>query len=145
MTTNILNKRHSRVFLLMLSTIIYLVMVFAGCSGDEDSNPSSSNGNTTPPDTVKYGDVSPVFAANCSAANCHGGSSPQLGLNLTSYNNILSGSNNGPVVVSGNSTASELYKRVTGVSTPQMPFNASPLSTTDQDLIKNWIDDGLLQ
>lgn len=127
----------------MLATVLYLVIALTGCSGDEDSNPSSSNGNTLP-DTVKYGDVSPIFAANCSAANCHG-SSPQLGLSLTSYNGILAGSNNGPVVVSGNSTASELYKRVTGVSTPQMPFNTSPLSTADQELIKNWIDDGLLQ
>jgi len=44
-------------------------------------------------------DVLPIFTRYC--FNCHGKSSPQLGLDLRSARQVLRGSQNGPVIVKG--------------------------------------------
>lgn len=91
--------------------------------------------------TVSYSqDVQPLFDRNCVA--CHGG---QMGLWLDSYERMLAGSQHGPVVVPGNPDASELIRRVTGISQPQMPFGQPPLSPGDVALLRRWIAEGAVK
>jgi hypothetical protein len=122
-----------------------LIVIIAGCSDDEDVIPTNG-GNGTLPDTVFYSHVQPIFggptnAGSCASSNCHDAASPERGLNMTTYATIMAGSNSGPVVVPDSSSQSELYKRITGVSTPRMPVGGS-LSASQIELIRKWIDDG---
>lgn len=88
--------------------------------------------------TVSYSrQVQPIFDRNCIA--CHGG---QMGLWLDSYERVLAGSQRGPVVIPDNPDASELIRRVTGVSQPAMPFGQPPLSRNDLALLRRWIAEG---
>ena len=84
-------------------------------------------------------DVLPIFTRYC--FNCHGKSSPQLGLDLRSARRTLRGSQNGPVVVSGSREESLLWKKV---STREMPLKLFKLELSDVeiDTIGRWIEAG---
>lgn len=148
------NKGHrdksGKLVISCMIVIAVTLFVISGCSDDESANPISNNdgGGGTPPDTVFYSDVQPIFSGNCAGSTCHiGAISPGAGLRLDTRTNILAGSSGGAiaVVISGDGANSELYKRVAGISTPRMPLNSSPLSQASIDKIKKWIDDGLLE
>ena len=73
--------------------------------------------------TISYRlDVQPIFNRKC--VTCHGGSA---GLWLDSYERVLIGSGNEPIIVPGNPEASELYQRITGRIQPAMPLGGVPL------------------
>ena len=82
-------------------------------------------------------DIQPIFDRAC--IRCHGG---QAGLYLGSFDYLMAGSANGPVVVPGNSKASELVKRIQGLSQPAMPLGDVSLSPSDVETIILWIDAG---
>ena len=81
-------------------------------------------------------DVLPLFTRYC--FNCHGKSSPQLGLDLRSARLALRGSQNGPVIVPGSLEQSLLWKKV---STREMPLKLFKLALNDAeiDTIRRWI------
>lgn len=84
-------------------------------------------------------DVLPIFTRYC--FNCHGKSSPQLGLDLRSARQTLRGSQNGPVVVKGSREDSLLWKKV---STREMPLELFKLKLSDEEIetIGRWIETG---
>ena len=86
-------------------------------------------------------DVLPIFTRYC--FNCHGKSSPQLGLDLRSARLAMRGSQNGPVIVPGSLENSLLWKKV---STRQMPLALFKLKLTDAeiDTVRRWIEGGAL-
>lgn len=94
-----------------------------------------------PVDTIFYADVKPIFDTRGFCISCHSGPGAEQGLRLDTYANVMAGSSSGPVVVVGDADASELYLRVAGVVTPQMPLGSS-LTADDIALIKKWINDG---
>ena len=81
-------------------------------------------------------DVLPIFTRYC--FNCHGKSSPQLGLDLRSARLAMRGSQNGPVIVRGSLEQSLLWKKV---STREMPLELFKLKLDDAeiDTIRRWI------
>ena len=83
-------------------------------------------------------EIQPIFTGNCGA--CHTSGS-QAGLNLSSYENVMEGSNNGPVVLPFDHEASVLWQRVNAGT---MPPN-STLSPSQVLLIADWIDEGALE
>lgn len=88
--------------------------------------------------TVRYRrDVQPIFDRRC--VRCHGG---QAGLYLDSYDHVMAGSVRGPVVVPGNPAASELVRRIQGLSQPRMPMGAPPLSPEEIQTIVTWVAEG---
>jgi len=88
--------------------------------------------------TVSYSrDVQPIFTRSCIV--CHGG---QHGLWLDSYEHALVGGEMGPVIVPGDPQASELYRRITGVSQPAMPLGQPSLSPNDIAVIERWVAEG---
>jgi len=88
--------------------------------------------------TVSYRrEVQPIFDRNCVV--CHGG---QRGLWLDSYEHARAGSERGPVITPGNPDASELIRRITGVSQPSMPLGKPLLSPGDVAAIRRWIAEG---
>ena len=80
--------------------------------------------------------IQPIFKSKCT--QCHGNSA---GLNLSSYDNIMMGSNNGDVVIPYNHSSSELWIRV---NSGQMPPGNNDLTDAQVNLIAQWIDEGAL-
>lgn len=88
-----------------------------------------------------YADVAPILAQRC--VICHSGQAPALGLRLDSFDAVLKGSNNGPVVRAGDPADSELIRRIKGISQPRMPFDGPPYLEPDEiQLIEDWIAQG---
>lgn len=99
--------------------------------------------------------IQPIFNSYCTL--CHiasggytgSGDASFLPLNSgVSYGNLVNvpaTKSDGTRVIPGDSADSILYKRVSGTSAgAQMPKNQTPLSSTNQDYIKTWIDEGAL-
>ena len=85
-------------------------------------------------------EIQPIFSNNC--GNCHIGSSSG-GLNLSSYDNLMSGGNNGDVIVPYDHGSSALHDRITRLENESgdMPPSGS-LSQSEINLIAQWIDEG---
>jgi len=89
---------------------------------------------------VSYADVAPIFEQNC--VMCHQGESAPENLQMTSYEQIMQGAGDEPVVIAGKPEQSELVKRIRGTSEPRMPLNQPPLSAEQIQRIANWIAGG---
>ena len=92
--------------------------------------------------------IQTIIDANCTNSGCHtNGGAYQGGLDLSSYDNLMAGSNNGAVIVPEDHANSELYNRITLPESNQqfMPKNGSPLLQSEIDLIAQWIDEGALE
>lgn len=85
--------------------------------------------------------VSPILTQRC--ISCHSGPAAPLGLDLTSYANVLSGGWASTVVEAGNPD-SPLLGRLRGDITPRMPLNGPPF-LTDAEIatVTAWVMDGL--
>ena len=81
-------------------------------------------------------EIQPIFNSKCT--QCHGNSA---GLNLSSYENIMQGSNNGDVIIPYDYANSELWQRI---NSGQMPPGNNDLTDTQVNLIAQWIDEGAL-
>jgi len=87
--------------------------------------------------------IQPIFNSNCTG--CHGSSG---GLNLSSYDNLMSGtSNHGPVITPLDADNSILVQKIMGTADfgSRMPANNQPYFDTHEEelqLIKDWINEG---
>lgn len=83
--------------------------------------------------------IHPILAVNC--MNCHNGKERLGGLDLTSYDSMMQGGDNGEVIIFGNPWESELFKRISMApgDVKFMPPNATPLSYQEVRLIEWWI------
>ena len=81
--------------------------------------------------------VSPIFQSAC--GECHGGDEPALGLDLTSYEAAMEGSDYGSVIEAGDADGSLLIDMIVA---EEMPIDADPLSEEEIEVIRSWIDAG---
>lgn len=87
---------------------------------------------------VGYADLAPILQSRCVV--CHSGASAPLGLRLDSLAALLEGSRNGPVVKAGEPRASELIRRLKGLSQPRMPMTGPPfLDDAEIARFERWI------
>ena len=95
-------------------------------------------------DKVTFEDhVLPIFRNACN--NCHNPDKKKAGLDLTTYQGALQGSENGKVVQSGNVASSLLVKTVKHTEEPKMPPKGDKLSDDEIALIEKWITGQLLE
>lgn len=92
-------------------------------------------------------DVQPIFTSSCAFSSCHGGTQPPLLTSGNSFNELVNKdslfTSGKKRVLPGEDAESVLYLRISGTSAGnQMPLGSSPLSTADQEKIKNWIRAG---
>jgi nitrate/TMAO reductase-like tetraheme cytochrome c subunit/mono/diheme cytochrome c family protein len=88
-----------------------------------------------PGEEVTYdGVMAAIFNANCTS--CHG-SGGMKGLNLSTYEGIMTGSSSGPVVIPGDPENSLIYQELTG-TTPHF----AQLTNSQLELLKAWIEAG---
>jgi len=98
--------------------------------------------------TVSFAaDIQPILQSRCAVSFCHGNGFTSGGMTMgtATYNDIIAASGfHGPIVVSGDATQSNMYLKTT--PTPpfgsRMPFGGPFLTTEQQDLIRDWINDG---
>lgn len=117
---------------------------------------SQSFGTVDAASGTSFAGVQPIFAKyNCaSAGSCHGGSSPQQGLNLETGQSFKSLINKSAEdgsrlrVNPGNSTASYLFQKIIAggtISGSRMPLGCGGnncLTNAEITTIQNWIDEG---
>jgi mono/diheme cytochrome c family protein len=87
-----------------------------------------------------FKEVSQIFSENC--IECHSGEDTPNGLLLTSYSEAMNGSENGKVIIPGDPDASELVKRIKGLSKPKMPLGRDKLNEEKINIIVEWIKAG---
>ena len=87
-------------------------------------------------------DVLPLFEESCNS--CHNPDKAKGGLDLTSMNGILAGGSSGESAVPGDSGDSLIYLLAARIEEPHMPPKGDTIPKANLDLIKLWIDQGLL-
>lgn len=111
---------------------------------DTSSTINNASAIETESSKVTYSDVEPIFMQRC--VKCHSnnglmGNAPE-GYLLDSYENILD-STDRLRVVAGYPMTSELFRRISGISVPRMPFDGPPyLNENEIALIEQWIAQG---
>jgi uncharacterized membrane protein len=81
--------------------------------------------------------VMPIFEARC--VECHSATDAELGLNLTTYEGVMAGSDYGTVIEPGNPEGSLLIDMV---ASGDMPEEGDPMPAEELDLIRTWIQEG---
>ena len=140
------------VFHLRVAIGLFLLAGVA-CAGDGTGLDGDDGGD----EVTLSGDVQPIFTGNCALPGCHVGSSPEEGMSLgagQTFSNVvnvqarqLSTMNR---VTPNQPDNSYLVHKVQGThldvgvdgSGSRMPLNRSPLSQSDIDLIRAWIQAG---
>jgi uncharacterized membrane protein len=87
--------------------------------------------------------IHPILDANC--ASCHGEGQAKGGLRMDSYNLLMKGGKDGPVIVAGSAAKSILFQRITLPAGHKqfMPAEGKPpLQPEEIAWIKAWIDQG---
>lgn len=126
-------------------------VALAACSA-----PSNSEGAAAPapaadvkPEAVVPASTQVTFAENVHAlvesrcGNCHLGDASKGGFSMNSRESALAEGDKGPRVVPGDSANSKLIRMVSGaLGVKKMPPKGDPLSQSEIDLLKAWIDGG---
>jgi hypothetical protein len=88
-------------------------------------------------------DIQPILEKTC--LKCHGPEKPKGGLRLDSKEALLKGGKGGEIVVAGKADESSLYEAVTLPKDDpmRMPAEGEPLTKEQQDLFRDWINQGL--
>jgi len=95
---------------------------------------------TAPSMNVSYAnDVRPILESRC--GSCHMGEFVSEGLDMNTYESLLVGSQNGPVILPGNANHSLLVQKIT---TGKMPKRGPKLTPAQIQIITDWIDAGAL-
>ncbi len=95
-------------------------------------------------DKVTYADhILPIFRNAC--LNCHNPDKKKAGLDLSTYQASLMGSDNGQVLQSGNAAGSLLFKCIKGTDDLKMPPKGDKLSDGEIATIEKWIAGQLLE
>ena len=82
-------------------------------------------------------DVRPILESRC--GNCHMGEFSSEGLNMDTYEGLLAGSQNGAVIIPGNSRESLLARKI---SKGEMPKRGPKLTPEQVQIIIDWINAG---
>lgn len=104
---------------------------------------NSANAPSVAANTVFAATIQPLFNDHC--VSCHGPSKHKANLRLDSYEAVMRGSKDGPVIHPGEPSKSELFRRITLPATDDdfMPAdNKPPISPAGVQSIEKWITAG---
>ncbi len=87
--------------------------------------------------------VLPIFRQHC--LKCHNANDAEAGLAIDSYGGLMEGGGSGDVVSVGDPSGSRLYLVMTHAEEPTMPPNQDPLPAESLEVIRQWIEGGLLE
>ncbi len=86
--------------------------------------------------------VLPIFEQSC--LNCHNPDKAKGGLDLSSYQGTLKGGSGGKIVEPGD-PSSKLLAVVMQTAEPKMPPEGDPIPADKTEVLRQWIEGGLLQ
>lgn len=86
--------------------------------------------------------IQPIFNQKCMSSGCHNSVDRAEDLQLTSWEELIKGSESGADIISGSSEHSPLVEHLRGEFTPRMPLNREPLPDKMIAFIARWIDEG---
>ncbi|GAA5494587.1 chromosome partition protein Smc [Rubritalea halochordaticola] len=93
---------------------------------------------------ITYQDhVLPILENSCT--NCHNPDKKKGGLDLSSYSAAMAGGSGGKIADAGDGASSRIFLTSTHSEEPFMPPKGEKLSKKETDLIRAWIDGGLLE
>jgi len=104
---------------------------------------TASGAGTPQPNSFYAKEISPILDSKCVA--CHGAEKAKGGLRLDSFDFLMKGGKDGPVIIAGNPEKSVLLQRVTLPSDHKqfMPAEGKPpLRAEEVALIETWIQQG---
>lgn len=94
--------------------------------------------NAAPQTNVSFAnDVQPILESRC--GSCHMGEFVSKDLSMGTYENLMAGSQNGPVIIPGNANDSLLVQKI---SSGEMPKRGPKLTPAQVQVIIEWIDAG---
>ena len=95
-------------------------------------------------DKVTYvNDVLPILRTSC--FGCHNPDKDKAGLDMTTYQGIMDGSDTRKVIIPGDSANSVLFKCITHAATPTMPPKSDKIPDAQIEIIRKWIDGHALE
>jgi mono/diheme cytochrome c family protein len=119
----------------LVALTVIAILVLAACSGG--AVPAAG---TATPGTASFSkDVMPILQSRC--VNCHGGRRTQKGLDMTSYANLMAGSENGSVVTPGDPDHSSFIQMIVQ---GKMPKTGPKLLPAQVQLLAAWVQAGAL-
>ncbi len=137
---NTMSSKGSRATLGWVFLIVSCIIASSAARADKPA-PAGTKAKASAQKVDFNRDIVPIFRAACIA--CHGADKPQGSLRLDSEAGVLQGGASGQVVIAGNSSDSILVQRLLGLGdAPRMPQGDDPLSRTQIDNIRAWIDQG---
>jgi WD40 repeat protein len=89
---------------------------------------------------VSFGQVRAILRDSCE--HCHDEAKAEGSLVMKSYDTLVAGGESGSPIVPGNSGSSLLVQAIEGRVKPRMPYKEDPLSASEIDTIRRWIDAG---
>lgn len=97
--------------------------------------------------TVSYSrDVQPILKANCLSCHEEGGAGFEAsGFSMASYDDLMRGTRNGPMILAGDAEGSNLLVLMEGRADPsiKMPHGGmDPVGKADIQTIRAWIEQG---
>ncbi|MDA7880761.1 hypothetical protein N9A94_00465 [Akkermansiaceae bacterium] len=95
-------------------------------------------------DKITYDDhIFPIFESKC--LNCHNPDKKKGDLDLSTYTGTMAGSSGGKIALAGDGGSSKLYTVTVHTEEPVMPPEGDKIAKKDSDMIRAWIDGGLLE
>ena len=95
-------------------------------------------------DKVTFDDhILPIFESAC--LNCHNPDKKRGDLDLSNFAGVMAGGSGGEVAAAGDGAGALLYATIIHAAEPFMPPRGEKLAKKDADLVKAWIDGGLLE
>ena len=87
--------------------------------------------------------IFPILEQSCT--NCHNPDKQKGGLDVSTYAALMRGGSGGKVAEPGEGADSRIYGMISHTLKPKMPPKGEKLEKKDADLIRAWIDGGLLE
>ena len=87
--------------------------------------------------------IRPIFENSCT--NCHNPDKQKGDLDLTTYSAMMRGGSGGKIAEPGEGGDSRIYGAITHTLKPKMPPKGEKLEKKEADLIRAWVDGGLLE
>ncbi len=98
----------------------------------------------SPAEKITFDDhVFPILESSC--LNCHNPDKTKGGLDLSTYQGALAGGSGGKVATAGDGASSKIYTVTIHTEEPVMPPEGDKLGKKQTDIIRAWIDGGLLE